>query len=135
MGDVGSAFLGYALAFLAVQAGQRNPRLCIVGILFVWPFVFDSAFTFLRRLRHRENVFAAHRSHLYQRLVVAGWSHAATTALYASLALAGVLLALLYVYADETEDWLIVALSFTLAGGLWLLVARQERKHAAAVQR
>jgi len=72
MGDVGSAFLGYTFAVLPVIAAQHNPRLAVAGVLLVWPFVFDAAFTFLRRLRHREVVFAAHRSHLYQRLATAG---------------------------------------------------------------
>jgi len=60
---------------LTVISAQKDPRLVVAGVLFVWPFVFDAFFTFLRRLRGGENVFAAHRSHLYQRLVVAGYSH------------------------------------------------------------
>lgn len=90
MGDVGSAFLGYTFAVLAVVASQSDPRLAFVGILFVWPFVFDSVFTFLRRLSNHENVFEAHRSHLYQRLVIAGYGHGVVSALYAGLAGIGV---------------------------------------------
>lgn len=70
MGDVGSAFLGYTFAILAVIAAQKDPRLALAGVLLVWPFVFDTMFTLLRRLRRGENVFTAHRSHLYQRLVI-----------------------------------------------------------------
>ncbi|MFZ1627700.1 MAG: hypothetical protein WAV70_02115 [Anaerolineae bacterium] len=58
----------------------------IQGVLLVWPFLFDAVFTFLFRLRHRENVFAAHRSHLYHRLVIAGYSHRTVTLLYIGLA-------------------------------------------------
>ncbi len=90
MGDVGSAFLGYTFAVLAVIASQSDPRLAFIGILFVWPFVFDSVFTFFRRLRNHENVFEAHRSHLYQRLVIAGYSHGAVSTLYICLAGVGV---------------------------------------------
>ena len=32
--------------------------------------------------RYRENVFAAHRSHLYQRLVIAGYRHRTVTLLW-----------------------------------------------------
>ncbi|MCX6983473.1 MAG: hypothetical protein NT118_01805 [Lentisphaerae bacterium] len=49
MGDVGSAFLGYTFAVLPVVAVQRDPRFALAGVLLVWPFVFDAAFTFLRR--------------------------------------------------------------------------------------
>jgi len=129
MGDVGSAFLGYTFAFLTLKAGRENPRLCLAGVFFVWPFVFDSSFTFLRRLLKREPVFTAHRTHLYQRLVVAGWSHAATTLLYTGLDLIGLLLALLFVAYPDKTDWLIVVGLPALACGLWILVVRQERKH------
>ena len=53
MGDVGSAFLGFTFAALAVAAAQRDTRLALAGILLVWPFVFDATFTFLRRLMQR----------------------------------------------------------------------------------
>jgi UDP-N-acetylmuramyl pentapeptide phosphotransferase/UDP-N-acetylglucosamine-1-phosphate transferase len=93
MGDVGSAFLGYTFAVLPViAANQIDPRLAFVGILFVWPFVFDSVFTFLRRLLNHENVFEAHRSHLYQRLVTAGYSHGVVSMWYICLAGVGVAL-------------------------------------------
>ena len=128
MGDVGSAFLGYTFAFLALKGGQKDPRMCVAGLLLVWPFVFDSTFTFLRRLGNRENVFAAHRSHLYQRLVIAEWSHAATTLLYAALDLTGLLMALLFVTHPTIGDGLTVAGLPLLAVGLWLLVVQQERR-------
>ena len=96
MGDVGSAFLGYTLAVLPVIAAPVVPRLALAGVLVVWPFVFDTTFTLLRRLRRGENVFAAHRSHLYQRLVSAGYSQRAVTLLYLGLALLGGVLAVLW---------------------------------------
>ena len=87
MGDVGSAFCGFLLAVLplAVRAD------CVAEVLPVaafalWPFIFDTAFTLLRRLGRGENIFQAHRSHLYQRLLIAGWSHRAVASLYGGLA-------------------------------------------------
>ena len=94
MGDVGSAFLGFTLATLAVLGGLADARLPFAGVLVLWPFVFDTTFTILRRWRRSENIFAAHRSHLYQRLVIAGWRHRTVTLLYLGLALLGVVLAL-----------------------------------------
>lgn len=97
MGDVGSAFLGFTLATLTVFGEIADSRLPFAGILVLWPFVFDTTFTLLRRLRHGENIFAAHRSHLYQRLIIAGWRHHTVTLLYLGLALVGVGLALAWV--------------------------------------
>lgn len=128
MGDVGSAFLGYTFAVLPVIAAQHNPRLAVAGVLLIWPFVFDSVFTFLRRLRRRENVFAAHRSHLYQRLVIAGYSHRTVTLLYIGLAVAGAILALLWTL-DVAGSGLAVVLSIpVLSLGLWTYVVYSEHR-------
>lgn len=87
MGDVGSAFCGFVVAVLPLAfPPELVPAAIPVAVLAVWPFVFDTAFTIVRRLRRRENVFQAHRSHLYQRLVIAGWSHRAVAAIYGGLA-------------------------------------------------
>ena len=112
---------------MPVSAAQHNPRLAVVGVLLVWPFVFDAAFTFLRRLRHRENVFAAHRSHLYQRLVSADYSHRTVTLLYIGLAAAGAILALLWTL-DVAGSGLLIVLSLPLlCWGLCRVVGRRER--------
>lgn len=100
----------------------------MLGILLVWPFVFDSCFTFLRRLRRRENVFEAHRSHLYQRLVAAGWSHQRVSILYLGLALAGGLLVRMGYGGTARIGSGGVGLLLVLALCLWTLVLAQERK-------
>jgi Fuc2NAc and GlcNAc transferase len=99
MGDVGSATLGFSFAALPViyaggSAGGSAGDIPLVGFLVVWPFVLDAAFTLLRRLARRENVLAPHRTHLYQRLVIAGWSHSAVALVYGALATTGAALAL-----------------------------------------
>jgi hypothetical protein len=53
-------------------------------LLFVWPFLGDATYTLLNRAAHGRNPFRPHRSHVYQRLVVAGLSHARVTLLYAA---------------------------------------------------
>ncbi len=91
MGDVGSAFLGYTLAVLTVLASQSNPIFVLAGLALVWPFVFDATLTFFRRLCRGEKVWVAHRSHLYQRLVISGLSHGQVAGLYIGLAMLGVI--------------------------------------------
>ena len=87
MGDVGSAFCGFLIAVLPLGMPAADvPRIIPVAGLAMWPFIFDTLFTIARRLRRGENIFQAHRSHLYQRLVIAGWSHRATSSLYGALA-------------------------------------------------
>ncbi len=92
MGDVGATTLGFLLAVLLLVAADvplvpagTATRLPLAGLLIVWPFVFDAILTILRRLGRGENVLAPHRSHLYQRLVTAGWTHGQTAVLYVCL--------------------------------------------------
>ncbi len=90
MGDVGSTFLGYVFSVLPLAIGQAGGRpdspMPLVAVLMVWPFVFDASFTFLARLSRGENVLTAHRSHLYQRLVISGLSHRSVSGIYCALA-------------------------------------------------
>lgn len=95
MGDVASTFLGLSFAVLPVLAAQ-DARAVLVGVLLIWPFLFDTVLTFIRRLRRGENVFAAHRSHLYQRLVIAGYSHLFVGLLYMTYTAIGVVMAWLW---------------------------------------
>ena len=43
---------------------------------------------FICRLIRQENIFQAHRTHLYQRLQQSGWSHAQVASTYLGLTLA-----------------------------------------------
>lgn len=83
MGDVGSAFLGYVIAVLPLAAGPEARRWLVpLAALVMWPFIADTAFTLVRRFLNGENILEAHRSHVYQRMVIAGWSHRAVATLY-----------------------------------------------------
>lgn len=130
MGDVGSAFLGYTFAILPIIAAQNDPRSILIGVLLVWPFVFDTTFTLFRRLLRGENVFAAHRSHLYQRLVIAGFSHLFVTLLYMGLALVGTILAFLWSMKVNGSDYAISIVLALLCLGLWTFVIHKERQQA-----
>lgn len=81
MGDAGSLFLGYALGLfsaLLVLSGVSPLAVLIV----LAPFVVDASVTLARRAVAREVVWHAHRSHLYQRLVSHGVSHARVSLIY-----------------------------------------------------
>jgi UDP-N-acetylmuramyl pentapeptide phosphotransferase/UDP-N-acetylglucosamine-1-phosphate transferase len=124
MGDVGSAFCGFLLAVLPLAMPPADvPRVVPVAVLALWPFIFDTAFTLCRRLRRGENVFQAHRSHLYQRLVIAGWSHAATSVLYGCLAAAGAAVAVAPLAATDFAPAAAALALALLAASAVLLVA------------
>lgn len=133
MGDVGSAFIGFILAVLPIIGGQRDPRFMIAGILLVWPFVFDTSLTLIRRLTRGENLFVAHRSHIYQRLVIAGYSHRFVTLVYMALAAAGTIIALLWYIRAPFVNVAVIVLPIVLFAGLWRFTVRAEsRAHSGA---
>ena len=89
MGDVGSTFLGLVFAIMAVIAARydhSHTSLFVVPLL-LFHFIFDTTFTFLRRLIGGEQVFMAHRTHLYQLLNRLGYSHGHVTVVYSALAI------------------------------------------------
>ncbi len=131
MGDVGSAFLGFSFAALAIIGARHDPQLALAGALVVWPFVFDASFTLLRRLRRGENVVQAHRSHLYQRLVLAGYSHQFVTCLYGALAVLGVMLALVWARGVAGAVWVVPVMLAVAMVGLWRFVVWAERRREA----
>ncbi|MBN1902196.1 undecaprenyl/decaprenyl-phosphate alpha-N-acetylglucosaminyl 1-phosphate transferase [Candidatus Sumerlaeota bacterium] len=77
MGDSGSQFLGYVLAVIPLYLHHDNRELFPFGtfVILFFPFIYDVLFTLGRRVLRNENLFEAHRTHLYQRLMIAGWSH------------------------------------------------------------
>lgn len=90
MGDVGSTFLGFVFAVMAVIAARydhSHTSMYVVPLL-LFHFIFDTIFTFARRLWRREAVTQAHRTHLYQLLNRLGYSHGKVTLLYSSMAVA-----------------------------------------------
>jgi UDP-N-acetylmuramyl pentapeptide phosphotransferase/UDP-N-acetylglucosamine-1-phosphate transferase len=136
MGDVGSAFCGFLLAVLplAVRA-DVVPEVLPVAALALWPFIFDTSLTLLRRLRAGENIFQAHRSHLYQRLVIAGWSHRAVASLYGGLAAFGATLAvvpLLDPTVRRAADQVAAVVPLVVAAVLVALVMAAERRVSGA---
>lgn len=90
MGDVGSAFFGYTFAALPLLARTMAAKswdlLPIAAVLFVWFFLFDSVVTLVHRAIRGEKIWIAHREHLFQKLVLSGYSHRRVTVIYGILA-------------------------------------------------
>lgn len=81
MGDVGSAFLGFVFSTLSIIAAlydHSHTSLFVIPLL-MFNYIYDTMFTFIRRLINKENVFSAHRSHLYQLFNRLGYSHVAVS--------------------------------------------------------
>lgn len=82
MGDVGSTFIGAVFVGFALQQPTKEGMLGL--ILLAFPLIADAGTCIIRRLFDRQNIFKAHRKHLYQRLQRSGWSHSHVATLYIS---------------------------------------------------
>jgi len=125
MGDAGSVPLGFLAAALGYVGFQRGAWPYWFPALVFAPFIVDASYTLVRRALRGERVWVAHREHLYQRLVLAGWSHR-RLALVAYGIMCGVDAAAIFALR-QSQDGQIALIVATLVL-LGLLVAAAERK-------
>ena len=77
MGDVGSVFIGFTFATLAIIASRydnMHTSFLVVPLL-LFNVIYDVIFTMIRRLLNGENIIRAHNKHLYQLMNQIGYSH------------------------------------------------------------
>lgn len=118
-GDVGSVAISFILLFAlgALILHTQNP----LYFLFLTVYGIDSVWTILRRLYLRENIFQAHRSHLYQFLAnEAGINKLLVSFSYgASQFLIG-LLVIHYAEAPAAQQWWFAAILLLGLSGIHL---------------
>ncbi|HEU4665873.1 MAG TPA: glycosyl transferase family 4 [Dokdonella sp.] len=82
MGDVGSGVLGFVVG-VGVLWQIAHPRIAATsGLVLCSAFVTDASCTLVSRMLGGRRWYSAHREHLYQWLVRAGFSHARVVAIY-----------------------------------------------------
>ena len=117
MGDVGSQFLGLALAALALRHAE-DPALAWILPLSLAPLLLDAAFTLCRRLAAGEQITQAHRGHLYQIAQRSGVPAWCVTGVYWGLSGWGGWCGAQW-GADRSVTWLLAALLPFPAWGLY----------------
>lgn len=132
LGDVGSAFLGFSFAVLPLfWQGKSNfsQYLPWFGLLFVWFFIFDSILTLFKRLIEREKFWQAHRQHIYQKLVVSGFSHISVTLIYGSLSLLLILTTLFILkVSDRYSEFILLVVLLESVSLIILLEIKKLKK-------
>lgn len=114
LGDAGSSSLGLFVAAFSLWGTQ-------LGLFPLWsawlafsPFILDATWTLLARLARRERIWEPHRSHHYQRLVLAGWSHRRTLLRAYPLMAAAAACAVASPRLPPHEQWLLI--------GAWAMI-------------
>jgi UDP-N-acetylmuramyl pentapeptide phosphotransferase/UDP-N-acetylglucosamine-1-phosphate transferase len=123
MGDVSSTFLGYTFAVMPLLAAKQGGDALLLGTLLMWAFIMDAGVTFITRVINREKLLYSHRSHLYQRLVIGGYSHATISTLYILLTLLASFLAYAWSWGQAYAPPLII-LGLPL---IWILLSRHAK--------
>ncbi|AFV10514.1 glycosyl transferase, group 4 [Thermacetogenium phaeum DSM 12270] len=79
MGDIGSGFIGFVFAVLAIASEKSGALPLLVWLMLLGVFIVDATATLLRRIVRGERWTEAHRTHAYQLAVQAGYSHKQVT--------------------------------------------------------
>ena len=109
MGDTGSLYLGTYLSSLMFSSDGLTNNFKI--ILLCSPLFLDALICIIRRFINKKNIFQAHKSHLYQRLVSNGLKHSVVSSIYIfSIAL----LALFYLFSNTITLFTVSCLIFFL---------------------
>jgi Fuc2NAc and GlcNAc transferase len=128
MGDVGSGYLGYVIAVLALAATRETPAALWAWLILGGVFFVDATATLLRRLLRGERVHEAHRSHAYQWLARRWGSHAKVT--WAVLSVNVLWLLPCAVFAMRRPGFAAATVIFALAPlALLAVVASGRREH------
>jgi UDP-GlcNAc:undecaprenyl-phosphate/decaprenyl-phosphate GlcNAc-1-phosphate transferase len=122
-GDVGSVSMAFLLGWFMLDLILATQR--IEYILFFVVYGMDSVFTILHRLMNRENIFKAHRSHLYQFLAnEMNLPHVTVSLIYAGLQ-AAINILVIILLRNEIMNYPIF-IGFLLVFSSIYLIARSE---------
>jgi UDP-GlcNAc:undecaprenyl-phosphate GlcNAc-1-phosphate transferase len=134
MGDTGSNLLGYLLAIAAVQGALKTNAVVALAfplVVLAVP-ILDGGFVIAKRIKYRQPIYQADRSHFHHRMAALGFSQRRTLAyMYGwTLILAALALALRFIpYSDNhghfNAGWTVVILACglaALAASIYLVV-------------
>ncbi|OQW92952.1 MAG: hypothetical protein BWK79_13680 [Beggiatoa sp. IS2] len=105
MGNSGSLFLGFAIAWFLISLSQGEQR-AITPVTALWIFalpLFDTVSIMLRRILRGCSPFAADREHLHHTLLSAGFSVSQTLAIILGIAASLAAIGLIGLYARVFE--------------------------------
>jgi UDP-GlcNAc:undecaprenyl-phosphate GlcNAc-1-phosphate transferase len=120
LGDSGSMFLGFALAWFAVKFSQGEDRVIApaAALWFLLVPLFDAAAIITRRILKRKPPFGADREHLHHIFLLAGFTVSETVAIMAGIAVLGVCIGLAGTFFQVPDVYM--AGLFAVCGMLYL---------------
>ncbi len=118
-GDVGSVSLAFLLAWFIVSLIIKTGRFEYILLFAVYGI--DTVFTIIHRLQQRENIFEAHRTHLYQFLSNEfQWPHIIVSGIYCVIQL-GINYIAIKLIAENRMNWQIFILFLLVLSSIYLV--------------
>lgn len=125
LGDAGSGTLGYGVAaLLAIAAPEPGMPRAALLLLPLSAFLVDASLTLGSRILAGERWWQPHVSHVYQRWIRTGRSHAFVTCVYAAFSIAAIILAAFLLRATPWSAGGGVVIWFAGAALAWLVLRR-----------
>lgn len=127
MGDGGSQFLGFGLAFLVlVLTQQANEVLSpALPLLLLGLPIADIIAVFILRARAGLNLFKATRNHIHHRLLDLGFHHYEAVMVIYSIQILFIICAIQMPYG---HDWVIISIYLLVCSAVFILLTVAERK-------
>ena len=125
MGDVASVPLGFIFAAFSDYGLQTGAFGLYVVVLVMAVFIIDATMTLLTRVIRGEQWYTAHAQHVYQRLIVQGWSHRRVLVVYQVINLAVVLPAIVLTEKYPQKAMLTSGLTLLLLAASWYFANRR----------
>ena len=116
MGDVGSLALGAWFGAMSLIGVSEYGLPAEAFVILLGVFVFDATLTLVHRLLKRKRITQAHREHLYQKLILAGWNHGKVAVLIGAMAFVAAVLATLVVWYPQHGLWFFLVALVMLLG-------------------
>mgnify|MGYP001015480296 CR=1 FL=1 len=112
MGDVGSGFMGFVFAVVII-ASENAGALPLAGwLMLLAVFLIDATATLLKRIANKEKWYEAHRTHVYQLAVQAGYSHQQVSLIIAVINI--LLTAVTFILVQDTK-WMLIIWGFVIS--------------------
>ena len=125
MGDVASVPLGFIFASLAVYGMHTGSLSLPLSLLIMSVFMVDATLTLFTRVLSQEQWYTAHTQHVYQRLIIRGWSHRQVLMVYQAINVILVLPAIILAEMYPQNAMVIAVLTLIVLGAFWYLANRR----------
>lgn len=128
-GDVGAVTAGYvyAIAVLILAKESGNSSAIYIGPLLILPTLTDTVLTVVRRVQSGNNIFKAHNTHLFQKMIRIRGAHLPVSFKYAGVTALNVLIVFCAAQLNFVRNPAFVAVAIIVAIIIYQILHRRAK--------